>query len=46
MGVAITFTLGMVALLLLAAWRDVATRTIPDTISLLVLVFGTLLRSQ
>jgi len=44
--VAITFTLGMVALLLLAAWRDVATRTIPDTISLLVLVFGTLLRSQ
>jgi len=45
MGLAVIFNIGILALILLAAWHDVASRTIPDTISLLVLVVGTLLRS-
>jgi len=38
------FSLAMSALLMMAAWRDVATRTIPDTISLLLAVTGGLAR--
>ncbi len=39
------FSLAIVALLMVAAWRDVATRTIPDTISLLLAVTGGLART-
>jgi prepilin peptidase CpaA len=38
------FSLAILALLIAAAWRDVATRTIPDTISLLLAVTGGLAR--
>jgi prepilin peptidase CpaA len=34
----------LLALLLIAAWRDVATRTIPDTVSLLVVGVGLFVR--
>jgi len=34
------FTLAVLVLLLSAAWRDIATRTIPDTISILLLIIG------
>ena len=38
------FALAMLALLLAAAWRDLLTRTIPDTIALLLLVIGAVAR--
>ena len=38
------FSTTMLALLMMAAWRDVATRTIPDTISLLLVATGGLAR--
>lgn len=38
-------TLSVLALLLIAAWYDVAVRIIPDTISLLVVAIGTLVRA-
>jgi prepilin peptidase CpaA len=38
------FSFAMLTLLMVAAWRDVATRTIPDTISLLLAVIGGLAR--
>jgi prepilin peptidase CpaA len=34
------FQLAMLALLMMAAWRDVSTRTIPDTIALLLVATG------
>ena len=36
----VLFPLVLLALLMVAAWRDVATRTIPDAISLLLLAIG------
>ena len=36
--------LAMLALLMTAAWRDIATRTIPDTVSLLLVATGGLAR--
>jgi Flp pilus assembly protein protease CpaA len=42
---AIPFTIGLLALLLIAAWRDVATRAIPDTVALLVVTLGLLARA-
>jgi prepilin peptidase CpaA len=42
---ALTFTLSILALLLIAAWSDVATRTIPDTVSLLAVALGLTVRS-
>lgn len=38
-------TLSVLALLLIAAWRDFATRTIPDTVSILIAALGILLRA-
>jgi prepilin peptidase CpaA len=40
----ILFSITVLALLMTAAWRDVATRTIPDAISLLLVVAGALAR--
>jgi prepilin peptidase CpaA len=37
---ALPFTLLASALLMLAAWRDIATRTIPDTVGLLLVAIG------
>ena len=36
----VLLALAMLALLLTAAWRDLVTRTIPDTVSLLLLAAG------
>ena len=41
---AVPFALSVLVLLLIAAWRDLATRTIPDTVSLLVVATGLLVR--
>jgi prepilin peptidase CpaA len=40
----VTFASVMLALLLVAAWRDIVTRTIPDTVSLLLFAVGGLAR--
>jgi prepilin peptidase CpaA len=42
--VSVLLALAMLALLLTAAWRDLITRTIPDTVSLLLLAAGGLAR--
>jgi prepilin peptidase CpaA len=41
---AVPFTLLVLSLLLVAAWRDVATRTIPDAVSLLIAALGAAIR--
>ena len=38
------YSLAILVLLMLAAWRDIATRTIPDAISFMIVVGGTLTR--
>lgn len=38
------FSIGVTALLAFAAWRDVATRTIPDTVSVILVVLGSATR--
>jgi prepilin peptidase CpaA len=43
---ALPFTFFVLALLLIAAWHDIATRTIPDTVCLLIAASGILLRAQ
>ena len=43
---AVPFTLFVLGLLLIAAWHDLATRTIPDTVCLLIAATGILLRAQ
>ena len=40
------FTLSVLALLSIAAWRDIATRTIPDTVCVLIAALGILLRAS
>lgn len=42
---AVYITLSVLALLLIAAWRDLATRTIPDTVCVLIAALGILLRA-
>jgi prepilin peptidase CpaA len=43
-GPLLSILIAMLALLVMAAWRDIATRTIPDTISLLLIAIGALAR--
>lgn len=38
----VLFSLAVLGLLMIAAWRDIATRTIPDSIGLLIVVVGAL----
>src|SRR5439155_18836764 len=42
--VSVPFVVAMLALLMAAAWRDIATRTILDTVSLLLVAAGGLAR--
>ena len=42
---AVPLTISVLALLLIAAWRDLATRTIPDTVCGLIAALGILLRA-
>ena len=42
---ALPFTLSLLTLLLAAAWRDLATRTIPDSVSVLIAVTGLVVRA-
>ena len=42
--VSMSFVIAMLAFLLVGAWRDIATRTIPDGVSVLVAVTGSLAR--
>jgi prepilin peptidase CpaA len=42
--VSVQFLIAALVLLIVGAWRDIATRTIPDTVSLLLLTIGGMTR--